>query len=245
MNRLGWKAASVTLVLIAVVSLISGPWGANSDRMRSVPPVSGIAGDPIRGKRLFRGLDCIRCHSEPRTAGGINVPPPLSLAGSRANSVWTVEYLLNPYPLRYKSEEVLPDLRMPRATASRADAVDLAAYLAGQVDTAVVGAWSPLTDAAIAESLATAGETLFRQYQCMGCHELGGEGRRIGPALDDVGARRRPEYVRALLLDPQLVIPGTSMKNFDLWYEEADALTAFLGTLKRVETVPDASQTDR
>jgi cytochrome c2 len=233
MSRIGRTGAPAALALIVVTALISGPWGTDTDRMRSVPPAPGIPGDPRKGERLFRKLDCIRCHSEPGTAGGINVPPPLSLAGSRANIAWTVEYLLDPHPLRYRTEGVLPDLRMPRAAASRDDAVDLAAFLAGQTDTAVVPSWSPPADGETMSLLAEEGAVLFRQYQCLGCHELGGEGRRIGPALDEVGDRRRPDYIRALLLDPQRVVPGTSMKDFDLWEEEADALAIFLGTLTR------------
>lgn len=50
----------------------------------------------------------------------------------------------------------------------------------------------------------------------------------MGPSLDGVGSRRRPEYVMALLLDPKRVIPGTAMKDNQLWEEEARALTAFL-----------------
>ncbi len=172
MSRFGRVATPAVLALIVAVALISGPWGTSTDRMRSVPPAPGIPGDPRKGERLFRKLDCIRCHSEPRAVGGINVPPPLSLAGSRANTAWTVEYLLDPYPLRYRTEGALPDLRMPRATLSRDDAVDLAAFLAGQIDSVLVPGWSPPTVGATADSLAIEGRRLFRQYQCLGCHEL-------------------------------------------------------------------------
>jgi cytochrome c2 len=117
---------------------------------------------------------------------------------------------------------------MPALVASKSDARDLVALMATWTDTARV----PHVAVAATDSAAHEGEVLFAQYQCRGCHELGGEGRKIGPALDDVGARRPPDYLRALLLDPQRVVPGTSMKNFDLWDEEAVALTAYLGSLR-------------
>lgn len=240
MNRPGRAAASVILALVITLAvLIPGPWGASTGRMRPVPPVSGIPGDPRRGESLFSELDCIRCHSEPRTTGGINVPPPLSTAGSRASGAWMVEYLLDPHPIRYRAEGILPDLRMPRATVLRSDAVDLAAFLAGQIDTDLGSMGISPSAGAIAESLVEKGRILFEQYQCLGCHELRGEGRQIGPALDDIGSRRRPEYVLALLLDPQRVVPGTAMKDFDLWEEEAEALGTFLGTLKQGDAAVD------
>ena len=238
MNRWGWASARVLLALIiTAVVLIPGPWGTSTGRMRPGPPVPGIPGDQHRGERLFSKLDCIRCHSEPRTTGGINVPPPLSTAGSRANAAWMVEYLLDPHPIRYQAEGILPDLRMPRANVSRGEVIDLVAFLAGQIDTSRVSFGISQAVGANADSLIEKGKVLFEQYQCLGCHELGREGRRIGPALDEVGARRRRDYVLALLLDPQRVIPGTAMKDFDLWDDEAEALATFLGTLKQGDVV--------
>jgi len=138
------------------------------------------------------------------------------------------EYLLDPQPLRYRSEGVLPDLRMPRTARPREDAVDLAAFLAGQIDTLLIPSLPEAFVGWDEDSLAAEGAILFEQYQCRGCHELGGSGQRVGPQLDEVGTRRRPEYLRALLLDPPRVVPGTSMKDFDLWEQEANALVAFL-----------------
>ncbi len=221
----------VPLLAIAAVAL-AGPWGATTDRMQPATANPGVPGDPIKGERLFERLDCIRCHSEPRTGRGINVPPPLSVAGSRANPAWMADYLLDPHPLRYRDEDLLPDLRMPRAAVSRSEAVDLSAYLAGQIDEALAPAWWPPPAPSAAESLAAEGAALFQLYQCLGCHELGGEGKRVGPALDEVGERRQAGYMRSLLLDPQYVVPGTAMKDLDLWDEEADGVVAFLLSLK-------------
>ena len=233
MIRFGRRLKLDVLVLAIAAVAIAGPWGTTTDRMQPATTIPGVPGDPIRGERLFTRLDCIRCHSEPRTGRGINVPPPLSVAGSRAHPAWMADYMLDPHPLRYRDEDLLPDLRMPRAAVSRSDAVDLSAYLAGQIDTTLAPAWWPPAAPLAAESLAAEGATLFELYQCLGCHELGGEGKRVGPALDDVGERRQAGYLRSLLLDPQHVVPGTAMKDLDLWDEEADGIVAFLLTLKR------------
>jgi mono/diheme cytochrome c family protein len=54
--------------------------------------------------------------------------------------------------------------------------------------------------------------TLLRtQLSCLGCHELNGEGGRIGPSLTTVGERRNAAYIRAIIEDPQRVVPGAAM----------------------------------
>jgi mono/diheme cytochrome c family protein len=44
---------------------------------------------------------------------------------------------------------------------------------------------------------------------CGACHQLGGEGGAIGPALDDLGATQDREYIRRAILDPEAELaPG-------------------------------------
>ncbi len=57
---------------------------------------------------------------------------------------------------------------------------------------------------------------------------LGSEGNRIGPDLTHVGSRLKLEYLNTFLQTPESVIPGTAMKNFELWDDERVALVAFL-----------------
>lgn len=55
-------------------------------------------------------------------------------------------------------------------------------------------------------------ELLLRErLPCLGCHELDGEGGKIGPELSSVGAVRSSEYVYRIVSDPQSVVPGTPM----------------------------------
>jgi putative heme-binding domain-containing protein len=41
------------------------------------------------------------------------------------------------------------------------------------------------------------------QNTCAACHRIGGEGSYVGPSLDDVGARHKPDEIRAAILSPQ------------------------------------------
>lgn len=52
---------------------------------------------------------------------------------------------------------------------------------------------------------------LHDKLPCLGCHELGGDGGRIGPSLTDVGARRDRAYIARMIADPQGTVPGTVM----------------------------------
>jgi putative heme-binding domain-containing protein len=53
------------------------------------------------------------------------------------------------------------------------------------------------------------GAALFRgKGGCLQCHQVNGEGGRVGPDLSQVGARRSPDHLKTSLLDPnQYVSP--------------------------------------
>jgi mono/diheme cytochrome c family protein len=55
-------------------------------------------------------------------------------------------------------------------------------------------------------------ERLLRdKLPCLGCHELAGEGGRIGPSLSSLKITRAPDYVFQMIGDPQGTVPGTVM----------------------------------
>lgn len=175
-------------------------------------------------------MRCDSCHGPNREEVLPGLPPDLSYAGSKLREDWMRDYLLDPYPIRYRSDGVRPILRMPDYRLSDVEAGALAAYLATRTDGArfvsVVAEQGSSPDQ-IAE-----GRRLFANYQCLGCHVLGSNGNRIGPDITHVGDRLHAGYLDLFLQAPEAVIPGTSMKNFELWDEERLALVAFLQSLK-------------
>jgi putative heme-binding domain-containing protein len=51
------------------------------------------------------------------------------------------------------------------------------------------------------------GANVFRTAGCLGCHQLGVEGGRLGPPLADIGDRRGAAYLRAKVLEPGSSVP--------------------------------------
>ncbi|HEV2444514.1 MAG TPA: c-type cytochrome, partial [Candidatus Sulfopaludibacter sp.] len=54
------------------------------------------------------------------------------------------------------------------------------------------------------------GERLFwSRGGCGGCHTVGARGGHVGPDLTGIGTRRGPEYLRAVVVNPEAEIPDT------------------------------------
>lgn len=72
------------------------------------------------------------------------------------------------------------------------------------------------------------GKHLWDKNNCMGCHTLLGEGAYYAPELTKVYERRGPEFVKAMLRNPQAMYPGQRrMVQYHFTDPEMDALVAF------------------
>lgn len=179
-----------------------------------------------KGKQLYGVLRCDLCHGPNRREVIPGLPPDLSYAGSKLREDWMRSYLANPRAIRYKSDGVRPEIRMPDYRLSPAEAKALSRYLSTRTDSDRFG--DGIDDAESNADRIARGRRLFANYQCRGCHVLASQGNRIGPDLTHVGSRLKRAYLDRFLAAPEAVIPGTSMKNFELWDQERVALVAFL-----------------
>jgi mono/diheme cytochrome c family protein len=203
---------------------------------RSFRPVEDppwLAAEASLGESLYEALSCADCHGPDREEEAAGIPPTLEHAGSKLKQEWVVEYLLGPHRIRWRSEGVRPNLRMPEFSLTRREAEALAKYLAERVDKD-----SFPDDVLEGPGSIDDGGEAFETYQCRGCHTLGGEGRKIGPDLSGAGLRLQPAYLYQFLLDPKGVVPGTSMKDLGLWDDEALALVRYLQTLRKEGVQP-------
>jgi quinol-cytochrome oxidoreductase complex cytochrome b subunit len=186
-----------------------------------MPSPSTPTGSPSRGRALFTELRCAACHDG--KAG-----PTLAHEGSMVHRAWLEGFVRRPHRIRWRAENVRPVLRMPNFELAAEEARDLAAHLALARDDRRF----PDRDAApLPAEQVEAGRTAFREYQCLGCHRLEGEGAHVGPDLTGAGRRLRRGWVEVFLKDPEALIRGSPMKDLKLWPEEAEALAAYLATL--------------
>ena len=51
------------------------------------------------------------------------------------------------------------------------------------------------------------GEEVYADFTCGQCHALDGQGGILGPALDDIGARRSAAHLRESLIEPEASVP--------------------------------------
>jgi len=92
------------------------------------------------------------------------------------------------------------------------------------------------------DPLVLKGKQLYRDYRCSYCHSLQGKGGTIGPALDNVGLRRTPEWMTHHFKRPMEVSPDTKMPKIHFKRSDLDALLAYLRSLGGVTYSPEAPQ---
>lgn len=81
--------------------------------------------------------------------------------------------------------------------------------------------------------LAETGKRLYSQkYGCNGCHSIGEEGGKVGPALDRAGFRLNGSWVYRWVKYPQAMKPGTRMPALGVSDGDAMAMTMYLNTLR-------------
>lgn len=115
-------------------------------------------------------------------------------------------------------QPIMPDMRR---TLSAAQIWSLVAYLESQGGEVTVAAEDvkgegegapPAAQATSARASTTLEPTaLLKEFQCMACHRLAGEGGPVGPALDGIGARRRADAIRKKILEPR----SDTVKGFE------------------------------
>ncbi|NGZ03622.1 MAG: hypothetical protein CV090_11300 [Nitrospira sp. WS238] len=90
-----------------------------------------------------------------------------------------------------------------------------------------------------AAALIARGKQLYEdKYGCNGCHNLEGEGGKIGPALDRAGFRLNATWVYRWLKNPQAMDAHTRMPALGLNDADAKAVTLYVATLRAEKTAP-------
>ncbi|HWF59376.1 MAG TPA: c-type cytochrome [Nitrospira sp.] len=94
-----------------------------------------------------------------------------------------------------------------------------------------------------AAKLVDRGKRLYEnKYGCNGCHNLDGEGGKIGPALDRAGFRLNATWIYRWLKNPQAMDAHTRMPALGLTDMDAKAVTMYVSTLRAAKAEPIAEK---
>ena len=185
------RAVGWALVLLALGPDRSQPIGAVAER-RTGDPAPPDPAALAEGQALFRGL-CSGCHGGAGRGGkGPDLTDDRWIHGSTDADIARVD------PERRAQDHHEEAGRLAQGRPDpQADRLSSAAWPARRREST----WKPYITGD-----PQAGRKLFfdlqGKAQCAKCHSVGGEGGRIGPALDRIASRRAPEFIMESILQP-------------------------------------------
>ncbi len=167
-----------------------------------------------------------------------DAPPPLTFAGKKLQYPWIFEFLSAPVSIRPWLQ-----VRMPAFQFADEDKRDLVHFFAARNDRPYPFVRNTVPRIPVADQ--GAARDLFKNFQCYRCHKVSGakglgQGE-LAPDLSLVSQRLQPDWVKAWLLDPQPLQPGTKMPTYFPPVDEDDLSaglvtpcpTCFGGDVKR------------
>ena len=170
---------------------------------------------------LLNDLACLGCHT--MEGRGRLVATDLSLEASQAKEKWIAGYFKVPYSLR----PILTE-RMPNLFLSETEIKTIVNYM----ETVFVADTLDRTVKMDETTIAKGKGLYFEKYGCQACHQISSKGGYVGPPLDKVSERLKPGWVFHWLKNPQDFKPYSIEPNNNLSDDEAEAITAYLMTLK-------------
>jgi mono/diheme cytochrome c family protein len=218
MPRYGFTEREAEAIVVALL----GNTGENipAEFIVQQKPPSTYAPQGDFGK-LVDDLACLGCHT--MNGRGRLVATDLSREASQAQEKWIEGYFKIPYSLRPMLTERMPNLFLSDGEIKTILDYMKKVFIADSLERTV-----PSDAAAVGK-----GKGLyFERYACQSCHQIGGKGGYVGPPLDKVGARLKPGWVFHWLKKPQAYKAETLEPDNNLSDADADALTAYLMTLK-------------
>jgi cytochrome c2 len=147
------------------------------------------------------------------------LPPPLHHEGEKVQTDWLHDFLMDPVALR---PAVV--MRMPNFHMSGEEASKLVNYFAAKSDAEFPyeynnrrrGNYLARLEESHPELLDDAMKIVTDGNYCVKCHNIGdyevrGAVKTLGPNLDQVYRRMRPDYMRRWIANPQRILPYTGM----------------------------------
>jgi nitric oxide reductase subunit C len=182
----------------------------------------------IAGKEIWESNNCMGCHT--LFGEGAYYAPELTKVVERRGEAWLKLFLKDPQAM-FPGERKMVNYHFNDQQIG-----EIIAFLAwcGEVDLNGFPADPPL--GRVAAPVVTTGKTdvpkpvLFTSI-CAACHSVGGEGGKVGPALDPIGSKMDRDALKAWISDPQKIKPGTAMPQIPMSPEQLDEMVDYLLSL--------------
>jgi nitric oxide reductase subunit C len=204
------------------------------DSMKQVPARTHedkMTAQVVSGKKIWEKNNCMGCHT--LFGEGAYYAPELTNVYDRRGEPWLKVFLKDP-------EAMFPGQRkMVNYHFNETQIEEVIAFLkwCGQVDLNGFPAKPPLRDllskpatAAVAHPVSAKPQPAIFQALCTACHSLGGQGGKVGPALDSVFARKTRDEIAEWIADPAKLKPGSLMPKLPLAPEQIDSLADYLSS---------------
>jgi cbb3-type cytochrome oxidase cytochrome c subunit len=144
-------------------------------------------------------------------------PPILNYEGIKVQPNWLFQFLKSPYLIRPLTKATMPTFNL-----TEGEIVDLVGFFLARDD---INHNPFFTTPELQRDETAMAEKIFKV--CLQCHYFDQErtqskerfGNLKGPNLAEVKRRLRPEYIKRWVKYPDLVIPGTQMKNFFYYFD--------------------------
>ena len=144
-------------------------------------------------------------------------PPILNYEGIKVQPNWLFQFLKSPYLIRPLTKATMPTFNL-----TEDEIVDLVGFFQARDE---INHNPFFTTPELMRTETAPAEKIFKV--CLQCHYFDQErtqskdrfGNLKGPNLAEVKRRLRPEYIKMWIKFPELVIPGTQMKNFFYYFD--------------------------
>lgn len=227
MSEKTWRNVFIIGTALSLIALIA--MSINSLNQVAATRTAPVTAQVAAGKQVWQGRNCNDCHTM-LGIGGYYAPDLTKVYNSRG-STWLTAWLANPQAVNSLA-------KMPNQNLSAAEVESLVAFLTwvARIDT---NGWPPQPIINMGGASAPAGDVLFEQKGCIGCHMVDGKGAKgPGPDLSRIatqaydGLDNSPAFLTKWLADPQAQKANTSMPKLALTPAEIDSLVKYLESLK-------------
>ncbi len=228
-------------------------------------PQLAFSAEADKGKTIYL-QKCLACHT---IGGGKRAGPDLIGVTSRRDESWLVRWIVEPDKMLAEGDALALQLKkeynnipMPNSGLSEAQTKDILAYIAAE--SAKPPAAKPVSEPKIQgpklslsdiEKPLIEGKLIY-DSNCAACHTIG-EGKRAGPNLKGVNARREAEWLKRWIMEPDILLAegdpiatelkqkfnNIPMPNFGITEKQAENVLAYIayesGESEKVQPTPE------